>query len=153
MKTCLILSMLVSTLGMQLKVDATNPCIATGNNTKFDISNLFEYPIKATNKYEYTFNPCRPVPCNGESNDAAFCQAADFPRVGGEVHGAIWFLDSFSPCKFRVLFPNGLYWRASWVTFVEDPKQENGKFEALGEYPYEIYNFKVTHKDIKPIWG
>ena len=143
--------MLVSTLGMQLKVDATNPCIATGNGTKFDISNLFEYPIKATNKYEYTFNPCRPVPCNGESNDAAFCQAADFPRVGGEVHSAIWFLENMKPCKFRVLFLNGYKWRASWVTFTEDPTQENGKFEALGEYPSEIYNFKVTHKNVGPV--
>eukprot|EP01060_Flectonema_neradi_P004508 TRINITY_DN12914_c0_g1_i3.p2 TRINITY_DN12914_c0_g1~~TRINITY_DN12914_c0_g1_i3.p2 ORF type:complete len:164 (+),score=25.07 TRINITY_DN12914_c0_g1_i3:81-572(+) len=153
MKTCLLLSTLVSTLGMQLKVDATNPCIATGNGTKFDISDLFDYPIKATKGYEYTFNPCVPIPCAGESNDAAICQAADFPRAGGNVHDAIWFLDSYQPWQFRILFPNGFNWRATWVTFTEDPDSEKGKFEALGEYPYEIYNFNITHKNVKPVWA
>eukprot|EP01064_Diplonema_japonicum_P021524 TRINITY_DN31095_c0_g1_i1.p1 TRINITY_DN31095_c0_g1~~TRINITY_DN31095_c0_g1_i1.p1 ORF type:complete len:167 (+),score=45.19 TRINITY_DN31095_c0_g1_i1:48-548(+) len=135
--------------GMQLRTDPMNPCKAYGNGTVFDISKVFNYPVKGMDKYEYTFSPCEPIACSGDSTnrEVAICQAADFPRSCGNVNQSVWFLEQMGQnVQWKILYPNGMNWRATWVTFKVDPTKEVPEFKVIGESPYEIYNFEITGK-------
>eukprot|EP01059_Diplonema_ambulator_P031561 TRINITY_DN583_c0_g1_i1.p1 TRINITY_DN583_c0_g1~~TRINITY_DN583_c0_g1_i1.p1 ORF type:complete len:163 (+),score=63.91 TRINITY_DN583_c0_g1_i1:61-549(+) len=147
MRSAVLLLVCASAAGMQLKADPTNSCKATGNGTMFDISKIMRFPVIANGpRFQYTFSPCDPIPCSGDPNnkEIAICQAADFPRSCGNTNQALWFVIDTYPWSWKILYPNGMDWRASWVTFRVNETAERTEFKALGEEPYLIYNFEVT---------
>ncbi|EGD77761.1 hypothetical protein PTSG_08850 [Salpingoeca rosetta] len=142
-------------VGMQLLVDPKNPLRATGNGTAFDISSVLKYPALTTGPgfnppiYKYHFDP-HGLDCDNQGK-AVVCQDADFPRNCGHPDSAIWMLHQMSPLKLTILYVNGFNWRATNMTFVEDPKQTKTQFNFVSESPYLQYNFVVSGSDVGKI--
>eukprot|EP00163_Fabomonas_tropica_P015640 TRINITY_DN28465_c0_g1_i1.p1 TRINITY_DN28465_c0_g1~~TRINITY_DN28465_c0_g1_i1.p1 ORF type:complete len:217 (+),score=23.03 TRINITY_DN28465_c0_g1_i1:76-651(+) len=156
------LSWLQCGAGMQLVVDPQNPCVATGNGTRFDISKVFSYPVHIVqNPYQwvYHWNPCAPVDCRQPGG--AICQKSDALYMSGVLADAIWNINSFPNAtgdgmgyKFSIMYPNGFQWRMSTIRFIQDPSLVSNTITFDEENPYEEYQFTVRGPCLgAPAWG
>lgn len=140
------------TLAAQCLPDPTNPCKARCNGTTFDISNLFDYPVKLSDSrgYSYMWSPCTGYPqCNNSMNDpdCAICQHADQYYNCGRTKDPIYLFNyHFDTFVYQIQYLWGIDWRMTVFTFLQDKTQEETTIEFTGEDPYLQYNFLVRGK-------
>mmetsp|Transcript_28042 Transcript_28042/g.34234 ORF Transcript_28042/g.34234 Transcript_28042/m.34234 type:complete len:180 (-) Transcript_28042:45-584(-) len=147
--------------GYMLTVNESNPCMALGNGTKFDISNIFKYPVGLSgagteSPYNYWWSPCKPYNCPNSfpnNDDVAVCQKADQYYNCGSISNAIWLWNPISNThsnSITILYPGGqmMSWRNVNVTLIQDNHAIKPIWEQVTEYPYLQYNIIVRAKCI-----
>eukprot|EP00730_Choanoeca_flexa_P003237 TRINITY_DN11336_c0_g8_i1.p1 TRINITY_DN11336_c0_g8~~TRINITY_DN11336_c0_g8_i1.p1 ORF type:complete len:177 (+),score=18.14 TRINITY_DN11336_c0_g8_i1:70-600(+) len=141
-----------STSAMQLLVNENVSTVATGNGTCFDITNILPWPLHLQGppvKYNhpeiftYVFDPVKGVQCPNMPKDTVMCQYADFPRGCGIKSQPIWRLETLSPFKFTITYPNGFSWRLTEVTFIQDDSVKDTQVKMIGEGPFLEYKIEV----------
>eukprot|EP01092_Planopodium_desertum_P010372 TRINITY_DN45_c0_g1_i1.p1 TRINITY_DN45_c0_g1~~TRINITY_DN45_c0_g1_i1.p1 ORF type:complete len:187 (+),score=7.73 TRINITY_DN45_c0_g1_i1:51-611(+) len=160
MRILVLLALCISFCSASLLVrDKENPCRAYGNGTTYDISDLFDWPVKVswTGSYDQTFTYW--WSCNGNLTIAPYecdagtsiCQRADNYYDCGDVAPALWLgnFNFYNPNEFQwtIIYPSD-YLRVSYVNFQVDPNVEKPTIQMLGESPFTQYNFLVTGKCI-----
>lgn len=131
----------------QCMPDPTNPCKARCNGTMFDITNLFDYPVKLSESrgYVYVWSPCTGyTQCNTNNprndRDCAVCQHADQYYNLGHASDPIYLFNyHFDSFMYQIQYPWGVDWRMSVFTFLQDKTQEETTIEFTGEDPYLQY--------------